>query len=162
MLLPRNLNPLARQVANKLVRAHPKFRSGLIVRTHGELEASIPAPSKSQAGHLIVLTNAGDIWVGLAVPHAAYSIDSTEELVEIIGGLLSDNMLFVVVSSRNRWLETTLVQRNADVQVDSKSGTVQVISWSGKHDETFRLRRGSLTKQPPNKPLQPTAQKRGG
>jgi hypothetical protein len=140
MNLPSELNPFARQIAKKLFKAHPQFRAGLNIRKNGELEVSLPAPQGSHAGHLVVLTTEGNIWVRLAPPHAFYAIDDTAELIDVIDGVLTDSILFVIVTARKRWLETTLVRREDSIAVDSPAGLVKVISWSGKHDTKFRLR----------------------
>jgi hypothetical protein len=140
------LNPLARNVAQKLFRAFPQFRTGQIIREDGELEAGLPAPEGSHAGHLVVFTNAGDLWVRLALPYAFYGVDDTRELIKIINGVLADDIFFVVVTARRKWLETTLVGREVSVKLDSTNGSVMVISWSGQHDRQFRLKRQAATK----------------
>jgi hypothetical protein len=140
MNLPSELNPFARQIAKKLFKAYPQFCTGVNARKDGELEVSLPAPKGSHAGHLVVITAEGNIWVRLAPPHAFYAVDDTAELIEIIGGILTDSILFVIVTARKKWLETTLVRREDAVTVDSPAGLVKVISWSGKHDTKFLLR----------------------
>lgn len=140
MSLPSNLDPSFRKIANRLFRLHPGFAKNWRVRENGEFEASLKAPRRSRAGHLIVLTNQGDLWVGLAVRHALYSVDDTSELIQILKGLLSDDICFVIVTFRKQWLETTLVRRDGNPRLDSTRGTVLIVSWSGKHDRKFRLR----------------------
>ena len=76
----------------------------------------------------------------MAIPHAFYLVDDTSEMVRIIDAFLSDEVFFAIVTFRRKWVETTLVRRNTALDIDSKVGTVQVISWSGKHDKKFRLR----------------------
>jgi len=92
-------------------------------------------------GHLVVLTDKGNIWVRISPPYAFYGVDDMAELVRIINDVLSDKACFVIVTYLRKWSETTLVRPNATPRLDSRAGTVQVISWSGKHDRKFRLRK---------------------
>ncbi len=147
MPLQRNLNKLVRKVAETLSERYPKFRHSKIVPETGKFEASVPAPRNSRAGHPMVSIHKGNIWIRLAIPHAFYLVDDTSEMVRIIDAFLSDDVFFAIVTFRRKWVETTLVRRNAAVDVDSKAGTVQVISWSGQHDKRFRLTKTRLNQK---------------
>ncbi len=119
MPLQRNLNKLVRKVAETLSERYPKFRHSKIVPETGKFEASVPAPRNSRAGHPMVSIHKGNIWIRLAIPHAFYLVDDTSEMVRIIDAFLSDDVFFAIVTFRRKWVETTLVRRNAAVDVEA-------------------------------------------
>jgi hypothetical protein len=132
--LPPSLNPTAARVARTLLGAFPDQSFALTALAEGHLEASLPAPSGSRAGALVVFTAyEGDVWVRFAPPYACYGIDTDEELVRIVRALLSEAAVFVVVRNGDAWISTTLVHAGAEPDVDGGQQATR-ISWSGRWD----------------------------
>jgi len=105
-------------------------------RQDGEFEASVRAPRGSKAGHLVVFTYRGDLWVRFSPPNMCYSVDSRGELVSIVRQLLSERALFIACYRDGAWSGTTLVRRGTVPKV--KRGEVaHVVSWTGQYDETI-------------------------
>ena len=135
MNLPEDLNATGRRVAMALLEARPEFASGIRVLDDGHLEASVSAPTGSQAGALVVsTTHAGDIWIRFAPPRMWYSVDDEHELLTIIEQLFADAVVFVrIADSVGEWVETTLVpSSNQPTLRPGQSATIR--SWSGRFD----------------------------
>jgi hypothetical protein len=128
------LNPLARRMADALLRDFPKFRRRLEVLAGGDFRTHVVAPKGSSAHGLRVCTaNAQDTWVQIGVPNAFYSVDTEQELLEVVAGLLSDELQFAVKDKVGRWCETTLVRDAEDLPL-RKGERGRTYSWSGKRD----------------------------
>jgi hypothetical protein len=76
----------------------------------GDLEMFIESTDHSAAGALVVFTQQGEVWVRFAPPQLCYPIDSDDELVAIVGGLLAGDLAFLhILDEVGDWHETTLV-----------------------------------------------------
>ncbi len=102
--------------------------------------ARIWARPPSKALFLGVQTNGRDIWIRLGFAKAIYGVDNVKELMEILNVLFTDRVCFVVVTKDRKWVESTLVAIHTKPSLESKTGTVRLISWSGKHDRKYSLR----------------------
>jgi hypothetical protein len=102
-------------------------------RRDGEFEAFVKAPVGSKAGHLVVLTDKGNLWVRFAPPQFMYPVESRAEMSSIVKGLVSERILFVATYRDDEWRGTTLVRRGAAFQV-RRGERAYVLSWSGRYD----------------------------
>jgi hypothetical protein len=129
------LNPFARGVATALLAAPPSFGKSLRLLDQGHFEASLPAPSASQAGAVVVCTaHDNDIWIHLAPPQMWYAIDDEGEMLSVVEQFLSDEVLFVrVLDKSGAWLETTLMRASDELTVQDGEHVV-ALSWSGSLD----------------------------
>ena len=107
-------------------------------RQDGEFEASLRAPRGSKAGHLVVITYRGDLWVRLSPPNMCYSVDSRGELASIVRQILTERALFVASYRDDAWTGTTLVRRGAVPKL-RRGEVAHVVSWTGRYDETIGL-----------------------
>lgn len=103
--------------------------------------ARIPAPAKSKAGCLGAQTFGKDIWIRLGYAKAHYGVDTINEMLGVISAFTSNKMFFVVVTQNRKWVESTLVDTEAQPVLETETGTVRIISWSGKHDRAYSLKR---------------------
>jgi hypothetical protein len=145
MMGQRNWNTLATQVRDTLLKTHREWADYVDVLDDGDLELAVPAPPRSRAGHLVVLTSQGkDIWIRYAHPHMCYAVDSLEEMHAVIGALLADDAFFVVVTRGDEWIETMLL-RPGQEPVLVEGQVANIVSWYGNHDKvlTFMERRPS-------------------
>lgn len=131
------MSPTARRFAKALVGKFPQFRRQFCVLPNGDFEAYIMAPRISKAGALVCLSHGSDVCVRFALPRTVYAINSTKELVSIVEQLLSNELVFVVLSKQRTWSGTTLVRRN-DSPVRRVGESARLISWSGKFDRYIR------------------------
>ena len=107
-----SLNPLARRVWNTLIAEYPDWAKYFGTCGEDDLEAAIPAPMESKAGHLVIFTAKGkDLWLRFSPPSMCYSVDDETELVDVIRQLLTDKLSFVVVMRGDEWAGTTLIRQ---------------------------------------------------
>lgn len=132
-----SMSPTARRFVKALVTKFPQFGRHLCVLPNGEFEAFSRAPRASKAGALVCLSHGSDIWVRFAPPRAFYAIDSTKELVTIVKRLMSDEIVFVLLSKQRKWSGTTLLSRSGRPAQDVGE-SARLISWSGKFDRYIR------------------------
>src|SRR5438105_11085338 len=107
------LNDLAERMSNALTCAHPEFAESMGGLDQGDVELHVTAPAGSEAGALRVSTARGeDTWIRFASPEMFYSVDSEEELLQVIGLLLQEQVLFVrTVDASGNWAVLLLCAR---------------------------------------------------
>jgi len=136
-----SLNPLARRVWNALIADYPDWSEYFGTCGEDDLEAAIPAPMGSSAGHLVIFTaNGKDLWLRFNPPTMCYSVDDETEMIHVIRQLLAEKVSLVVVMRGNEWTGTFLIRQDVPGDIPQlKVGEVaQVVSWSGKYDRTIR------------------------
>jgi hypothetical protein len=127
-------NALARHVLDALVERHPEWAAYADVRQSGDLVLAVPAPEGSRAKALVVQTQEGqDIWIRFAPRHAFYSVDSDDELHQVVDALLADRVSFLMITNGDEWVETTLLSAGQE-PVLQEGQVANVVSWSGRHD----------------------------
>ena len=137
--LPSGLTTFARKVALALLREYPEFSKDLL-ELNGDLMTRIPAPSNSKAKYLGIQTNGHDLWIKFGAHGAIYGTDTIKEAIGIVEKLLADKICFVAVTKNRQWVESTLVATDIKPQLETKTGTVWIISWSGKYDRKFSVK----------------------
>jgi hypothetical protein len=63
----------------------------------------------------------------------AYLVESEVEMHAVIGALLSDDAFFVVVTSGDEWVETTIMRPGQEPTLQ-EGQVANIVSWSGAHD----------------------------
>jgi hypothetical protein len=114
----------------------------------GDFEAAIRAPRNSKAGVLVCQSRGSNIYLRLGPPRTFYSVatamTSAQELLSIVGALLSDEIQFVLLSKDQKWSGTTLVRRGSQ-PAQGAGETARIISWSARFDRRIRA-----LQEPPN------------
>ena len=135
------MNRTAKTFSSALIEAFPRFAKNLKELSDGNFETFVPAPDGSKAGALVCFsTGDGDVWVRFSPPRAVYGVDTKQELLQVVGSLLKEEILFVVLSRARRWSGTTLVRRDGQPHVEAGESAT-VLSWTGKRDATVRSRK---------------------
>ncbi len=99
------------------------------------LELNISAPYNALIGGLVIQTTEDNcIWIRSHHPYTGYSIDTTEEMIKVITGVLSNQILWVVGFKSDEWFQTTLINDINDLKTE-KGVKYQILSWSGKLDK---------------------------
>jgi hypothetical protein len=135
-----SLDPLAQRVRVALTAAYPEWSKYLGSCGYDDLEAAIPAPSGSNAGHLVIFTSKGkDLWVRFRPKSMCYCVRDETEMLDVIRKLLAETALFVVITDSDKWVETTLIRRGepGDLAELEPNEVARVVSWSGKYDQTI-------------------------
>jgi hypothetical protein len=129
-----HLNPLGIRIRDSLLARHRDWTDRVKTLATGDLEVSIPAPKGSRAGHLAIFTARGvDTWIGYSPPRARYAVESDRQMHAVLRALLEDDAFFVVVTSGDAWIETSLL-RPGEEPVLMDGQMANVVSWSGRHD----------------------------
>lgn len=127
---------MAKRLWSRLLVEYPEWENYFDTLKEGELEVAVPAPAGSKAGHLVVFTSNGDLWVRYSPPQMCYPVDNEEEMLSVIKQLLADQAAFVVITEDGEWAGTTLVKPGQEPPLEPGQ-VAQVVSWSGRHDDTI-------------------------
>lgn len=128
------MNNFSTYVYQELTKAFPDWRN--IKSASVEfLELDIPASNKTLIGGLVLQTTKDKtIWIRNYHSHSGYWVDTTEEMIKIITGIMSDQILWVIAFKSDEWFETTLVNTTTDL-IAEKGLKYQILSWSGEFDK---------------------------
>lgn len=135
-----SLNPLAQRVWVALTAAYPEWSKYFGACGDDDLEAAVPAPVGSNAGHLVIFTSKGkDLWVRFSHQSMCYCVRDEAEMLDVIRNLLAETALFVVITDSDKWVETTLIRNGepGDLPELEPNQMACVVSWSGKYDKTI-------------------------
>ena len=125
---------MAQRAWAALIGRHPDWEPYLGTRGDGNLEAAVPAPPGSRAGHLIAFSDAGEhLWVRFSPPTMCYGVDSEDEMLSVIEDILSERTAFVTTWRGAKWTGTTLIATGEYPVVDPGEVAV-VVSWTGAYD----------------------------
>jgi hypothetical protein len=136
-----SLNSLARRVWTTLIAAYPECSKYFGTRGKDDLEAAVPAPIGSKAGHLVVFTAEGqDLWVRFSSPWMCYSVSDETELLGVIQQLLAETAFFAAVMRGDEWTGTTLIRQGepGDLPQLGPNQVAHVVSWYGKYDRIIK------------------------
>lgn len=86
-------------------------------------------------GGLYIQTSEEDeIWIKAEHPYTSYRIDEIEELFYILGGLVSNELYWVISYEEGDWDDTFFVTKDQDI--DKEEGyTYKIMSWNGEKDQ---------------------------
>ena len=136
-----SLNPFARRVWAALIGAYPEWSNYFGTCDENDLEAAVPAPIGSKAGHLVIFTAKGeDLWIRFSPPSMCYSCKDETEMLDVIRQLLEETILFVVVKRGDEWAGTSLIRQGepGDLPELEPNQMGHIVSWSGKYDRTIK------------------------
>ena len=129
------LNSFAERIWARIITEYPDWGAYFGTRGKDDLEVAIPAPTGSNAGHLVIFTTEGkDLWIRFSAPYMCYAIDDLDEMHSVIKSLLNIEVCFVAITEDDKWIETTLVVPGQDISLKPRQ-TAQFLSWSGAHDK---------------------------
>jgi hypothetical protein len=142
----RRLKTTAQRARRWIAEVLPHWLEIIVARDNGELELAVRAPRGSRAGHLVVFTWKGQLWVRLSAPNACYPVDGAAELRHVVGQLQKDKVVFAVTYSGGAWAGTTLLPwRRAPELAPGESA--HLISWSGRRDSVVKAASRRRSKQ---------------
>ena len=132
------MDNFSNSVLNDIVYRFPEFKNKHN-QTTNFFELDIASENNSNFGGLVIQTTTDkDIWIRNYQKCSAYSVDTTSELIKIIEGIFSDDILWVIGFKDEEWIETTIVKNGADIETEN-GVTYKVLSWSGKSDRIFKV-----------------------
>ena len=128
------VNALAARASAAILGRHPDWAPHVGTRGDGDLELAVPAPEGSDAGHLVVFTDAGEhLWVRFAPPSMCYAVDDEAELLWVVDQLVADAAVFVSTWRGAEWTGTTLIAPGQEPELEPGEDA-HIVSWSGAYD----------------------------
>lgn len=101
------------------------------------LEFHIENEYKSALGDLYIQTSEDDkIWIKTSHSFTTYEVDSVEELLYILEGLLYNELFWVVSYEDGDWDDTFLVLKDQEIKTE-EGFTYKILSWNGKDDKVI-------------------------
>ena len=132
------MDNFSNSVLKEIVYHFPEFHNKHN-RTSEVLELYIASKNSSNFGGLVIQTTSDkDIWIRNYQKCSAYSVDTTAELIKIVKGIFTDDILWVIGFKDEEWFETTLIKNDADIETEN-GVTYNILSWSGKYDRKFKV-----------------------
>lgn len=129
------MNPFSQTLSAKLLSLFPEMEDqSEAADEHATLV--FPNPNGADLGGLVIQTSEdNELWIRIFPGHSAYLVDSEEDLISIINGVLKDEILWVIGLKGGEWFETSLVYAVEDI--DAAPDVMHyVFSWSGERDAT--------------------------
>ena len=132
------MNIFSKSIFTDIINRFPEFQNEHIENSE-LLELEITNKNNSSFGGLVIQTTADNqIWVRNYQRYSGYYIDNTEELIEIINGIFSDEILWVIGFKKDTWTETTLILNGSKIEMEN-GVTYYIYSWSGMFDKKFEV-----------------------
>lgn len=130
------MDSFSSDIYNELLKPFPEFEKyGNPNSDH--LEIDIYSDKESLIGGLIIQTTENkDIWLRNYHPYSSLVMDNVKELIDILKGVLSDDLVWLTSMKGEAWIETKLVNHYNDL-VTEKGITYNVLSWSGLRDNVI-------------------------
>ena len=101
------------------------------------LELDIPSMNNADIGGLVIQTTEDkSIWVRNYHPCSGYSVDTADELIDILEGVFEDKILWAIGHRGGEWIETTLCHSTDNLEKE-KGVTYKILSWSGTLNNSF-------------------------
>jgi len=130
------MNPFSEALAHSLTTTFP----GMEDQSEPEsdyLTLVFPNPNEADIGGLVIQTTEdNELWIRIFPGHSAYLADSEENLIDIITGVLNDEIFWAIGMKAENWFETALVYSAEDVEA-VPDVIHHVFSWSGEKDLTI-------------------------
>ena len=128
------MNDFSTNVYQELLKTFPDWEN-IISLSSEFLELDVSASNNALIGGLVIQTTEDNsIWIRNYHPCSGYTCDTIEEMIKVISGVLSDQILWVIGFKSDEWFETTLINEINDLQTE-KGIRYQILSWSGKFDK---------------------------
>ncbi len=132
----RKMNDFSTNIYTEIVEALPDL-TGLHKKESELLEFHIENEYKSALGDLYIQTSDDDkIWIKTSHPFTTYEVDTVEELLYILEGLLFNELFWVISYEKDDWDDTFLILKNQEIKTE-EGFNYKILSWSGKDDKVI-------------------------
>ncbi|WP_353163859.1 hypothetical protein [Empedobacter brevis] len=130
------MNDFSTNIYTEIVEALPDL-TGLHKKESELLEFHIENEYKSALGDLYIQTSDDDkIWIKTSHPFTTYEVDTVEELLYILEGLLFNELFWVISYEKDDWDDTFLILKNQEIKTE-EGFNYKILSWSGKDDKVI-------------------------
>jgi len=130
------MNQFSTEIYNQIIAILPQLEGQNKLGTE-LLEFELENENDSALGNLFIQTSEDDqIWIRATHPYTTYAVDSVEELIYIIGGILSNEMFWVVAYDDGEWDDSFFAIKGHEMEMEDFI-TYNILSWDGSQDETI-------------------------
>ena len=130
------MNTFSTEVYNQIIALFPQLE-GLNKQDTDLLEFELENDSNAPLGNIYIQTSEDDhIWIRATYPYTTYAVDSVEELIYIIGGIISNEMFWVVSYDEEEWDDSFFAPKGYELEME-EGITYKILSWNGEEDQTI-------------------------
>lgn len=127
------MNEFSTEVYNEIITIFPQLE-GLNKQNSELLEFELENDNDAEIGNLYIQTSEDDhIWLKADHTYTMYNLDSVEELIYILGGLISNEMFWVVSYDDEEWDDTFFAIKGHEMEME-EGITYKILSWTGSED----------------------------
>ena len=131
------MNPYSTEVYNEIIALFPQLE-GLNKQDTDLLEFKFENDHETQMGSIYVQTSEDDqIWIRADHLYTTYAVDSVEELIYILGGLISNEMFWVVAYEEEEWDDSFFALKGHEIEME-QGIDYKILSWDGKEDQFIK------------------------
>ena len=130
------MNTFSTEVYNQIIALFPQLE-GLNKQDSDLLEFELENDTNTPLGNIYIQTSEDDqIWIRATYPYTTYAVDSVEELIYIIGGIISNEMFWVVSYDEEDWDDSFFAPKGYELEME-EGITYKILSWNGEEDQTI-------------------------
>ncbi|MGV0828055.1 hypothetical protein ACTS9C_04050 [Empedobacter brevis] len=130
------MNDFSANIYTEIVEALPDL-TGLHKKESELLEFHIENEYKSALGDLYIQTSDDDkIWIKTSHPFTTYEVDTVEELLYILEGVLFNELFWVISYEKDDWDDTFLILKNQEIKTE-EGFNYKILSWNRKDDKVI-------------------------
>ncbi|HEY4538968.1 MAG TPA: hypothetical protein VIG94_03030 [Faecalibacter sp.] len=127
------MNQFSTEIYHQIIAIFPQLE-GLNKQDTELLEFELENDNPSALGNLFIQTSEDDqIWIRATHAFTTYAVDSVEELIYIIGGIVSNEMFWVVAYEDDEWDDSFFAIKGHELQLEDFI-TYKFLSWDGTED----------------------------
>ena len=131
------MNSYSTEVYNEIIALFPQLE-GLNKQDTDLLEFHLENDNNSDLGAMYIQTSDDDhIWIKADHPYTTYAVDSVEELVYILGGIISNEMFWVVAYDGEEWDDSFFAIKGHEMEMEQDI-SYKILSWDGTEDQFIK------------------------
>lgn len=131
------MNQFSTEIYHQIIALFPQLE-GLNKPNTDLLEFELENDNSSELGNLFIQTSEDDqIWIRASHAFTTYAVDSVEELIYIIGGIISNEMYWVVAYEEDEWDDSFFALKGHELQLEEFI-TYKFLSWDGSEDHIIQ------------------------
>ncbi|MBS7333318.1 MAG: hypothetical protein KIG88_06965 [Weeksellaceae bacterium] len=131
------MNSFSTEVYNEIITLFPQLE-GLNKQDTDLLEFTFENDQKTPMGSIYIQTSDDDqIWIRADHPFTTYAVDSVEELIYIIGGIISNEMFWVVAYDEGEWDDSFFALKGHEMEME-QGIEYKILSCDGSEDQLIK------------------------
>jgi len=132
-----NMNTFSTEIYNQIIAIFPQLEGHNKPNTE-LLEFNLENDNDCELGNLYIQTSEDDhIWIRADYPFTTYAVDSVEELTYILGGIISNEMFWIVAYDEEEWDDSFFAIKGHELEME-EGITYKLLSWNGLEDQVIK------------------------